>query len=124
MQLPLSAQACARLLRFGFWLAVIVAFTAAVVPGEEAPNLMPWDKAQHFLAFYVLAVLGAAAYPRAGLLRIGAWLSAFGAFIEFVQMIPQLHRDAEFFDWLADTIAIAAALAPVSLVAIRKHLRG
>lgn len=122
MQMPLSAPACGRLLRVGFWLAVSVAFTAAVVPGEEAPNLMPWDKAQHFLAFYVLAVLGAAAYPRAGLLRIGAALSAFGALIEFVQMIPQLHRDAEFFDWLADSVAITAALAPACLPAVRKWL--
>jgi hypothetical protein len=120
--MPLSPQASGRLLRLAFWLATLVAFIAAVVPGEEAPNLMPWDKAQHFLAFYVLAVLGAAAYPRSGFLRVGAALSAFGAFIEFVQMIPQLHRDAEFFDWLADTVAIAAALAPAYLPAVRKWL--
>ena len=32
MPMPLSPQALLRLLRFGFWLAVAVAFTAAVVP--------------------------------------------------------------------------------------------
>jgi len=123
MPMPLSSQAAGRLLRAGFWLAVIVAFVSAVVPGEDAPELMPWDKAQHFLAFYVLALLGAAAYPRAGLLRIGAWLSGFGAFIELVQMIPQLRRDAELLDWVADTVAITAALAPAGLPAVRKWLR-
>jgi hypothetical protein len=123
MSLP-STQTAARLLRAGFCVALLAAFTAAVVPGRDAPELLPWDKAQHFLAFYVLAVLGAAAYPRSGLLRIGTALSAFGALIEFVQMIPALHRDAEFLDWLADTIAIAAALSPLSLVTIRQWLRG
>lgn len=122
MPMPLSPQACRRLLQAGFWIALLVAFTAAVVPGQDAPEVLPWDKAQHFLAFYVLAFLAAAAYPRSGLLRIGAALSAFGALIEFVQMIPALHRDAEFFDWLADTVAVLAALAPVSLVSARKWL--
>ena len=117
--MPLSPQAAARLFRILFWGAVIVCFTAATVPGDEAPDLLPWDKAQHFLAFYVLSVLGAAAYPRSGLLRLGAALSAFGAFIEIVQMIPQLHRDAEVLDWVADTVAIAAALAPAYLPAVR-----
>ncbi len=120
----LSPQTASHLLRFAFWLAVLVAFTAAVVPAEDSPHVLPWDKAQHFLAFYVLAFLGAAAYPRRGLLGIGAALSAFGALIEFVQMIPALHRDAEFFDWVADTVAIAAALLPAALIAVRKRLAG
>jgi len=122
--MPMSPQTLGRLVRVAFWTAVVVAFTAAVVPAEDAPEVMPWDKAQHFLAFYVLAVVGAAAYPRSSLLAIGAVLSAFGALIEFVQMIPALHRDAELLDWVADTVAVAAALLPTALLAVRKRLAG
>jgi len=122
--MPLSPRTATRLLRVTFWIALAVAFTAAVVPAEESPEVLPWDKAQHFLAFYVLAFLAAAAYPRRSLLGIGAVLSAFGALIEFVQMIPALHRDAELLDWVADTVAIAAALLPAALIAIRRRLAG
>ena len=122
--MPLSPRTAGLLLRIAFWIAVLVAFTAAVVPAQDSPEVLPWDKAQHFLAFYVLAILAAAAYPRSSLLGIGAVLSAFGALIEFVQMIPALHRDAEFLDWVADTVAIAAALLPVTLIAIRQRLVG
>jgi hypothetical protein len=43
-------------------------------------------------------------------------LSGFGALIEYVQGLPLVHRDRDFWDWVADTIAIAAALAPMLLV--------
>jgi hypothetical protein len=43
-------------------------------------------------------------------------LSGFGALIEYVQGLPSVHRDRDFWDWVADTIAIIAALAPMLLV--------
>ena len=113
-----------RLIRVLFWIAAVVAFAAAVSPPGTAPELVPWDKAQHFIAFYVLAFLGAAAYPRFSLLKIGAGLSAFGALIELVQAIPFVHRDADFWDWAADTVAVTAALAPLVLVRMRVWLAG
>jgi hypothetical protein len=39
-----------------------------------------------------------------------AGLSLFGAFIEVVQAIPELHRDSDVLDWLADTVAVAVVL--------------
>ena len=74
------------------------------VPGE--PN----DKVQHIIAFATLSLLGTFAYPAAGLLQLLARLSLFGAFIEVVQAIPVLHRDSDFFDWVADTAAVAVVL--------------
>jgi VanZ family protein len=74
------------------------------VPGD------PSDKVQHVVAFFVLGVLGAAAYRRVDVLRLLAALSLFGAVIEVVQAIPALHRDSDPLDWLADTIAAAFAL--------------
>jgi hypothetical protein len=36
--------------------------------------------------------------------------------IEIVQGLAIVHRDRDFWDWVADTIAIIAALSPMLLV--------
>jgi hypothetical protein len=91
-------------------------FYSAIVPPALAVHLAPWDKAEHFMAFYSLTVLAVAAFPGGRLLVIAALLSGFGALIEFVQGLSIVHRDRDFWDWVADTIAIASALAPMLLV--------
>lgn len=100
----------------------MTAFTCAIVPAGESPKLVPWDKAEHFIAFYIVTILGAAAFPASALIFLAAGLSAFGALIEIVQAIPAVHRDSDFWDWVADIFAIAAALIPVTLERARKWL--
>jgi hypothetical protein len=104
-----------------FVAALVFTFYSAVIPPRHAVQLVPWDKAEHFIAFYALTGLAAAAFPRRHLLWIALALSAFGALIEFVQGLPQVHRDRDFWDWVADTLAIAAALAPMLLVWWRRE---
>jgi hypothetical protein len=87
-----------------------------VIPPKHALQLVPWDKAEHFIAFYGLTGLAAAAFPKRNLIIIVVLLSGFGAFIEFVQGLPMVHRDRDVWDWVADTIAIIAALSPMLLV--------
>jgi VanZ family protein len=105
-----------RLLPYVFWAAALFAFVMATLPKPPQLPGEPSDKIQHILAFAVLAALAAAAYPCTGLLKIALGLSAFGALIEIVQMIPILHRDAELVDWLADTVAAAIVLAIAALL--------
>ena len=105
-----------RLAQVAFFAALIFTFYSAVIPPAYAWQLVPWDKAEHFIAFYALTGLAGAAFPRRNLLVIAALLSAFGALIELVQGLDIVHRDRDFWDWVADTIAIAAALAPMLLV--------
>jgi VanZ family protein len=109
-----------RLLPFAFWAALIFAFVMAVLPKPPRLPGDPSDKIQHVLAFTVLAGLAAAAYPRAGLVKILLLLSAFGALIEFVQTIPALHRDGDWVDWIADTMAAAIVLLLAGL--LRKRM--
>ena len=106
----------AHLAKIAFFAALGFTFYSAVIPPERALHLVPWDKAEHFIAFYALTGLAAAAFPKRNLLVLAALLSAFGAFIEYVQGLPAVHRDRDFWDWVADTTAIAAALAPMLLV--------
>jgi hypothetical protein len=112
-----------RLAQVAFFAAFIFTFYSAVIPPQKALQLVPWDKAEHFLAFYALTGLGVAGFPRRNLFVLAALLSAFGAFIEFVQGLPIVHRDRDFWDWLADTVAIAMALAPMILVWWRRVVR-
>jgi hypothetical protein len=97
-----------------FFATLIFTFVAAVMPPHQAPKLFPWDKAEHFAAFYTLTLLAIAAFPRRSLATIAVLLSAFGGGIELVQALPVVNRDCDVWDWAADTIAILAALAPMA----------
>lgn len=110
-----------RLLVLAFWSAALFALVMASLPKPPALPGQPNDKVQHIIAFLTLAALAAAAYPRTSLIRIGIGLSAFGALIELIQMIPALHRDADAADWLADTAAAAIVLGIAALVRRRKR---
>ena len=117
----LKSVALFRLTQLSFWAALVFTFVSAVMPPKHAPHLFPWDKASHFIAFYALTALAAAAFPRRNLLVIGITLSAFGALIEVVQGLKIVSRDRDVWDWVADTIAIAAVLGPTLLVEWRKN---
>ncbi len=105
-----------RLLPYAFWAAMLFGFVMALLPQPVALPGDPSDKVQHIVAFLVLAALASLAYPRARPLKLGLGLSAYGALIEFAQMIPILNRDAELLDWIADTAAAAVVLMLASLL--------
>lgn len=96
------------LLRIGFWTAAAFAFVMAILP--QPPTLPTPDKVQHMLAFFTLAVLGSAAYPRISPAWFGGLLCAFGGLIELIQTIPALNRDGDLLDWMADILAAAVGL--------------
>jgi hypothetical protein len=112
-----------KLARIAFFAALAFTFYSAVIPPQHALQLAPWDKAEHFIAFYGLTGLAVAAFPRRNLFATAALLSSFGALIELVQGLSIVHRDRDFWDWVADTIAIVAALAPMLLVWWRAAVR-
>lgn len=100
-----------RLLRLAFWAALLFALVMALLPKPPPIPGQPSDKIQHIAAFATLSALAAAAWPRASLLRMALLLCAFGAAIELFQLIPPLHRDGNFMDWIADCAAVAIVLA-------------
>src|SRR6185437_14232059 len=103
-----------------FAAALIFTLVMAWLPTPPAMPLGEDDKLWHVIAFATLSVLASLAFPAARLLRIGERLSFLGALIEVVQSIPALHRDCDIRDWVADTIAVAAALA---ILAAARRLR-
>ena len=94
-----------------FWIVLLGAYIAAILPQQEAPSLGGSDKTDHVAAFLTLTFLGRAAYARRPAWRLGIGLSLFGILIELTQAIPFIGRDASAWDWVADSAAILVALA-------------
>lgn len=110
MRIPAAPR---KLLILAFWSAAAFALIMALLP--HPPKVPTGDKAQHMIAFAVLASLASHAYYRASLLKIGVGLAGFGALIEVLQSIPALNRDASAMDWLADCAAVAVVLGVMHL---------
>lgn len=100
-------------------LALASVFTLFMALSPKPPH-MPidrfGDKFEHMFAFATLTLLARLAFPRASAGRLLERLSFFGALIEVFQNIPSLHRDCDWHDWLADTIAVTVTLALCALV--------
>lgn len=97
-----------RFTKITFVAAIVLTLVFALSP--HPPVLIDYDKAQHGLAFVVLAILGRCAYPRAPWQLIALALAGFGGAIEVVQLIPALHRTSDIYDWYADIAATGLGL--------------
>lgn len=92
---------------WAFWACVAaVLFLALASPNAHLPTT-GWDKANHALAFAVLAVLGGIAYP-GRLARVLVALLAYGALIEVLQTFTP-DRTGEWLDLLADAVGLLLA---------------
>jgi VanZ family protein len=105
-----------------YWGAI---FVLTHLPPEEiarAPHF--WDKAEHFIAYFLLAVLlgGALMLSFPETRGIPLWVLligfAYGVVDELLQ--PFVRRDAELLDWVADASGVWAAV--VVLWAVRRML--
>ena len=104
-----------------FWIALVFALVMALLPQPPSLPGTSSDKTQHMIAFAVLSLLAALAYPQLQLGEIFIAMAALGALIEVLQLIPALGRDAEFMDWVADC---AASLVVLALVGLARRLAG
>jgi VanZ family protein len=100
--------------RWAFALCLLAILALALMP---VPDYLPstgWDKANHALAFAVLAMLGCWSYPgRAAAVLLG--LFAYGGLIELLQaLVP--YRTAESLDLLADGVGLLVGWRAIHLV--------
>ncbi len=94
-----------------FALALLVIAWLSLSPIEELPvSVSLWDKAQHAIAYFGLALIGAWAFPdRSGRLAVG--LVAFGVGVEILQATMALGRQGDTIDAVANTLGVAVGLA-------------
>jgi VanZ family protein len=91
--------------RWAFALGLAVVMALALAPPRFPTPSTGWDKANHALAFAVLALLGFAGYPR-GKVAVLAALLAYGGLIEVLQGMTG-YRSADWLDWVADSVGLA-----------------
>lgn len=91
-----------------FYGALISITVLALIPAVEVPASTGWDKTDHWLGFFTLALLGAHAYPQHSFWRrIAVALLIYGIGIECAQWCTP-DRQADWHDVVADAIGIAA----------------
>jgi len=102
----------------------LLAFTLymAFKPSAPSNDLLGWDKADHFCAFFVLTGVGLVAFPRQPLWRVAAGMSALGAAIELIQGLPFVNRDCDVWDWVAEMAAVAALYGTILAARLRRTL--
>jgi VanZ family protein len=114
-----------RVRRIGGWLflpALVVVAWGELTPHPPHEAAMFWDKAEHFTAYFGLALLATLFW---GLKRSLVWVYlgvvALGGALEIGQMLT--GRDAEWLDELANSLGAAAGMALAALyLAIPRHL--
>ena len=105
--------------RAAFLGAVGAVLFASLAPVALVPRFLASRHLEHFAAFYVTAMVAAAALPRMSVMRLGAWLGLFAGLLELARMIPSQHRIWGVLDWEADFGGIMAALAPMTVAMFR-----
>jgi hypothetical protein len=98
------------LARVGLLACALVTALFAFSPPRMGMHLFPWDKADHFLSFFVIMTVTLVSFPRTRVLWLAFAVSLLGALIEVVQGLPMVGRDADPFDWMAENAAIAAVV--------------
>jgi VanZ family protein len=108
---PMSWMIGWRLAFYGCAAAILV---LALSPITGTIPTTGWDKADHFLAFAGLALLGMKAFPKDWVACMGGVL-AFGIAVELLQAaVP--YRFAELRDIAADALGIAIGMAATRLL--------
>jgi VanZ family protein len=101
--------------RAAYAVANAVLLYLCLAPVSMLPPATLWDKAEHAIAWAVLAGLGLSLWP--GRAReVAAYSLALGALVEILQALMPLGRQGDWRDWVADAIGVAAAVLAWALV--------
>jgi VanZ family protein len=99
------------------WPAIAVVAWGELTPHppQEVSELLGWDKAQHFTAYFGLALLGLLGWAhRRSPLVIFIAAIVLGGTLELLQAV--VGRDAEWGDMLANTLGAATGTLLASLL--------
>ena len=104
----------ARIKRGAYWcfwpaVAVVIWGELAGPPQQDFPQILLWDKAQHFTAYFGLALLATLGWGRRlrARLILGAVL-LLGGVLEMLQ--AYVGRDAQWADMAANTLGAVVGL--------------
>jgi VanZ family protein len=106
----------------GFAACVAAVSVLSLTPSDALPGIELWDKLQHVLAYLILAVTGAVAFPgRRSLPWLAVGLLILGCVLEAIQaFIPS--RTASFDDAIANAIGVGLGLVIARVAGSRYYL--
>ena len=90
--------------------AAVIAYLS-LAPADGLPNVIWWDKAQHFIAYAALGAPLSIALGRSRWLIAIALATAYGAMMELAQGTLTDGRSAELFDGIANACGACAGVA-------------
>lgn len=104
-----------RLWLGAWWCAIALVVLFSLAPAFLLPQVPTGgDKAEHFLAYFVLAAAAVQLFAaRGALLWSGAGLVALGIALEVAQALLTSTRQTDVHDALANTLGVLAGLATV-----------
>jgi VanZ family protein len=76
----------------------------------EVAEVITWDKANHFVGYFLLTTWFTGVAQRSRYLMVGALLVAFGGSMEIAQGLMHEGRTADWFDFLANSLGIATGV--------------
>ena len=94
------------------WALIALAF-ASLAPAAYIPRVFHNYHVEHFAAFYMVALLGAAALPTVSLLRVGLVLSVLAAGFAAFRILELVDKVFYIEDLACDLGGILAALVPM-----------
>lgn len=100
-----------RPVRLGLYaLAAAILFVLCVVPTSDLPDPGTGDRFEHSAAWFVLTITGYLLAPNRRL-AIPAFALAYGVLIEVIQGLAPTGRHSDPWDFAADSLGVALAVA-------------
>lgn len=111
-----------KTVRVLFWITASGVLLLAQISSSVSTPTPTGGLKAHFIAFYVLSLLGATAFPKSHLLVLGCALAVFGGIVEVMQAVLPFGRHPSLFDWLIDLVGIAVACVPFAFSELRRQI--
>lgn len=95
----------------GGWLLASLVVVGSLLPSERLPSFGGMDKLHHFLAYWLMALWFSGMTERDRYLLIALWLLILGACVELAQYAMGFGRSADWRDFVANGLGVAAGLS-------------
>jgi hypothetical protein len=99
--------------------AVIAVVLAALAPKAYVPHIFNSSHVEHLAAFYVVTLIGAAAFDKLSILRLATGIVLFAIVLAAIRMFQPAHAPWVLEDFLCDAAGVWAAIAPIFVARYR-----
>jgi hypothetical protein len=99
--------------------AIIAVTLASLAPIAYVPRIFNSTHVEHLAAFYIVTLVGAAAFGRLSLLRLAGLIVTFAVALAAIRVFQAAHRASALEDLLCDTAGVWTAIAPIIVARFR-----